>query len=208
VGKLLAVLEDKIRYSIVAATSKFNPEEFSVKNPPGAANSEDQVNQYFTGTKFGPSDCTNAELLIRAKGVIDVLKPGEFSALKLTYGNLPWAELKDTAGQMLLGDGGTIWNYSDYSETSMKQQGRNLGYKAENIIKVGMGQYWGFEGPNASNRPKTELQWRESLRTHFNELGGPQRTDLRPIHFAGDIRFVDIPYLSMVLFDLRVSRLK
>jgi RHS repeat-associated protein len=207
VGKLLAELEEKVRYSIVAATRRFNPAVFSVTNPSQGASAEDTVNQYFTGTKFGPSDCSTAELLVRAKGVIDVLKPGEFNELKLTYRNIGWVEIDGTAGQMLLGDAGAILNYSDYSEWSMARKGMNMGYKAENIIKVGPGNYWGFEGPEAKNHPRSELQWRKDLRQHFNDLGGPQRTDLKPIHFAGKIRFVNIPYLGMVVFDLRASKL-
>jgi RHS repeat-associated protein len=210
VGKLLAVLEEKVRYSIVAATRRFNPEIFSVKAPPQAATAEATVNQYFTGTKFGISDCSTAELLVRAKGIIDVLKPGEFNALKLTYSNLRYVEteIDGTAGQMLLGDAGTILNYSDYSEWSVALKGENRGYKAENIIKVGPGSYWGFEGPEVKNRPRTELQWRENLRQQFNDLGGPQRSDLKPIHFAGKIRFTNIAYLGMVVFELRASKLQ
>jgi hypothetical protein len=134
-------------------TRRFNPEVFSTKNPPQAASAEDTVNQYFTGTKFGPSDCSNAKLLVRAEGVIDVLKPGEFNDLKLTYRNMGWVDIDGSAGQMLLGDGGTILNYSDYSAWSMARKGMNMGYKAENIIKVGPGRYWGFEGPESKNGP-------------------------------------------------------
>jgi len=81
--------------------------------------------------------------------------------------------------------------------------GKNFGFKGENIIKVGRDRYWGY---GAEPPVQSELDWRKTLLKEFNALGGPQRTDLGPIRFLGVIRFVDIPYLSMRLFDLRNSQ--
>lgn len=76
---------------------------------------------------------------------------------------------------MLLGASTAILNYSDYSAVSMQIWHKNLGYKAENIIKVAKGKYWGFDDPNNSDRVRTALQWRKDMMARFNELGDPQR---------------------------------
>ncbi len=192
IAPLLRVFEDKLRYSIVKATGHFKA-EFGMSDSIGPSATA-TVNTFFGSTRVGTADCTDAFLLVYSKGLIDVLKSNEFDDLGLTYRSIPLVEKRGTPGQMLLGDGGFVANYTDYLRLHP-----GGGYQGENIIKVGSGRFWGFgtEIPVRSIR-----QWEEELRRAYNEGLSVGRTDPLP-GFTGNILFFNTSKLGMNIFDLR-----
>jgi len=99
-------------------------------------------------------DCYKAAHIIQAKGLIKVLKPGEFDALRFNAWLLPRIvigykenrrdiEKKDSLkNDVEEGDITHFYNKRDYYSRFL-----NAGMEGEHVIKVGDDKYYGFDNP-------------------------------------------------------------
>jgi hypothetical protein len=198
IAPLLNQLEDRLRKSVAGATGKLRVQTFGAPITPYTGRSATEaVNRFFGATAFGQADCTAAAYLVMAKGLIDVLKTGEFDRLKYTYTTFPRTSRTLTKiDQMKLGDWGYIENYADYV-----RNGVEIGpYRGENVIKVGEGDYWGFGGGT-----QTYNGWEAILRNDYNQRTGSSRTDALP-GFKNFAVFIHVSHVGMDVFDLRKKK--
>lgn len=192
IAPLLNRLEDRLRDSVVGATSKFRPGgRFEV--PPSPGEDAASINRYF-GRNSLPSDCTFALRAVFAKGVIDVLRDGEFDKLGygLNFTRLPVALKKfGNIYQLHHGDGSYIKNYSDY--TTYAPRGA---WRGENVVALPSGKFWGWGvGTEDYN------VFQQKLIEEYRAVGG-RSTGTFP-GFDGDAIFLDVPKIARQVFDLR-----
>ncbi len=199
IAPLLNVLERKVRFSVVAATRGFTIKEFAPASRSGGAG-EEAINSYYDEARSN-ADCTDAAAIVQAKGLIDVLKKGEFNALGFTFMNFPEVGRTGTPQDMWLGDRAFIKNYADYRSKTRILYGRAGPYIGENIIKVGLGRYWGLV-TNPSERVKSYQGWEAKLINEYTKLPGPPVFD-PGFGFSYDIRFIDIAWVAQEVFHLR-----
>lgn len=132
-----------------------------------------------------------------AKGLIATLKDKEFDELGFDEENLP-ARPQGTLGSMLVGDAGWIVNYPDYLDRHPFGA-----FQAENVIKVGRNRFWGYIGHNSY---RSGASWEQFLREQYNTGLATKRSDKIP-GFDGDVVFLDVPKITMRVFDLRKSKM-
>jgi len=169
---------------------------------------ENDINSLFTSLKEGEKpvymDCSKAAALIRHKGLVDTLNPGEYDAAGFNAWidnefipgpNLENPSTLNTLGQDVeIGDQVHFMNKTDYADRF-----GHAGYEGEWAVKIGADQYYGFPG-----FIKSYQGWRETLLNEYNNLCSENKATLsQVVGYYGHIW--RLPYFSIAerLFDLR-----
>jgi RHS repeat-associated protein len=203
IAPLLNVFEARLRSNIVNATkklnSKFGNEEIHIIENESL---EDSVNAYFGESEFGSLGCDSASEYVQLKGLIDTLRTRELDKLGLSRNDLISRTHVDSIESMLPGDKAWIRNYPEYVSAE-----KGIGpWQAENVIFMGKdrwktSRYWGHGG---TPPVKTLDGWENTLRAEYNLKYGVTRVPSDPIPgFDGELVFLNVPKITMRLFDIR-----
>lgn len=132
------------------------------------------------------------------KGLIDILKPGEFDALALRSlsPDETFAHNAVSPDKMFPADMGYIRNHEDYADLFPAGA-----WRGENVIKVGPDRYWGFPLGVLS-----ESRWKQELGAAYNTAARARRLPTRSEQVPGfdhDAQFFKIPSIAMKVFEHR-----
>ncbi len=179
---------------------------------------EAKINSLFEpNTPVHFTDCSGAAAIIRAKGIIDSLKPGEFEALGFSGGYMPYTQIgywddkkqeyissSTDINDVEIGDQTMFLNKEDYSNRFP-----NAGMAGEHVTKIGDDLYFGF----GFDSPISYEDWKIELSDDYNSRLEPdqQKFGITSRDVRGYIGFiikVDYFKLGQMLFDLRNKRKK
>ena len=172
---------------------------------------ESKINSLFTPTTPAQNtDCSGAATIIRAKGIINSINPGEFDALGLTSASIPFKQIGGWNDSMTkfespskemsdveIGYQTLLLNKKDYVASF-----GHAGMEGEHVIKVGDDLYYGF-GFTESDSFLNYEGWKKRLSLSYNSMGGPQITSKDVPGYIGFVIKADYLKLSQMLFDLR-----
>ncbi len=201
VTMLLASLEQRLRAAISKSTGELKAEF------PGAGESffagegaaQSRVEEFFreppAGTPKPVCDCLGAGYLVYSKGLLEVLRSGEFDAL-YTSDTIPDTFTGADLGAMKVGDWSYIQNDPRYLDPDKHPDG---GYQGENIIKVGDDQYWGFP-----LGVQNYSEWEQKLIDVYNSgLDPADQISSIPGFDSTATQFLDVAKIAQDLFRHR-----
>ena len=200
VSPLIELFEERLRENIVmyASYDKFYG-SFPRLNEPfsiGKNLNEDQVNSYFDDKVewIMPVECTGAAYIIMAKGLIETLNPGEFTALNYTTSRMHKRNYVRRMEDLEEGD----WVYFA-NDKRYKEKHPGGWYRGENAIKVGDDKYFGH--------PKGGLSyndWIKVLIKNYNTRKVPESEYISEVPgYNPVINFFDVYRITQEVFDLR-----
>jgi RHS repeat-associated protein len=182
---------------------------------------ENKINSLFDrNTPIHYSDCANAALIIRAKGIINSLNPGEFDALGLTPILVPIIRVHkyDWKLKKYVSHSKDISDVEEGDQTYFENKGdyvkrfSHAGMEGEHVIKVGDDLYYGFgfedNAPNEKSIRSYE-EWKQELASDYNSLLGQGIQPITKNDFIGYWGFiikVNFFELAQMIFDLRNYR--
>ncbi|MFW9875912.1 MAG: RHS repeat-associated core domain-containing protein, partial [Candidatus Thorarchaeota archaeon] len=202
VSPLIELFEERLRENIVmhASYDKFYG-SFPRLNEPfsiGKNLNEDQVNSYFDDKVewIMPVECTGAAYIIMAKGLIETLNPGEFTALNYTTSRMHIRNYVRRMEDLEEGDWVYFANDERYRDKDKHPDGW---YPGENAIKIGNDKYFGH--------PKGGLSyndWIKVLIKHYNTEPVPESEYISEVPgYNPVINFFDVYRITQEVFDLR-----
>ena len=203
IAPLLKKLDERLRTSVVHAAETFLRRLVQF---PGVGVTDWETGQglksaaimkYWgvnTGGNAQITDCLGAGRIIMARALIDVITAKDFDAL-YTAGSVPMKDHNVPISQMKRGDWGCLLNDERYKDRPV-----DLGYRGENIIKVGDDNYFGFP-----TGPQSLAAWTQTLITEFNNNLQPGETKISTIPgwCPDENVFLDVATIAMKVFDHR-----
>jgi hypothetical protein len=204
ISPLLRRLEIRLRDSVVNATTSFRAGG-AFETPSGAEAALRRaaaINRYFRSNTRN-SGCAFAVLAVVRKGLIDVLRKGEYDALFGASGPPTAAHRFSHLRYMFHGDNAVLENHDDYNS--------NRGpWGRENVIAMPNGGYWGFYGDGDGGRVREYSEIFNLLHENYQGQKGGRGTGSRESldneSFDGSVEFLDVPAIAMKVFDYRGRR--
>jgi hypothetical protein len=203
IAPLLSALEDNLRLKVVAATSAFKAAGFGPLSVTITGRTpSDDLNQFFGKEGRLSCDCLNAANSVLQKGLLDMIGSNLYDKLDQSYTAM-FSSRKGLISSMQNGDLGWFPNYADY--LSKVQRFKSQGFQAENVVKIGQDQFWGFTGVNEVHNQK---DWEDELREAYNAPDGQRAGKQRHGRIPGFLRpitidFLNVANISSQLFDIR-----
>jgi hypothetical protein len=205
VTPLVYRLEEKLRNNVVAAAGAYKYAHFGrgegdIQQVLLAWN-EAKANELFTPgdpeiQSHRAIDCSNAAILVLARGLIQTLNAGEFDRLWNT-GTMPYPLRSVSLADTKPGDLLSFVNDERYSMFDGP-------WSCENVIRVSVERvatprFWGWCADQGATRSYAE--WEVKLKEGFKERFG--FTPYRITGYDGTAKFFDVWLLAMQVFDIR-----
>jgi hypothetical protein len=199
---LINKLEERLRANVVAATglqkfAHFPNSGESFNN--GSGMNESQVNAIFAPSTPTPAvDCLGMATIVEAKGLIMILKPGEFDKLYTTSSDIG---IERPFRLELTKPGDWMYFKNDARYPDKHPDG---GWRGENVIKVGADTYWGW-GWDGGDKTENYLNWTNKLITEYNRRLPRSQWIYAIPGYTGKAIFFKVNVIAMNVFDLRTD---
>jgi len=152
------------------------------------------VRRFFRPNNEAYVACQGATNIVFAKGLIDVLKRGEFDRLRYgTHaGGMPWKKQGVNENDMKVGDAGWVQSYSDI-------QGDRI-WLGENVIKLDNDSYWAF--PFSGHGGISMSRIKDELKEGYRKVKGyPPTGEMPGLGYNTD--FLNVSFIATEVFKLR-----